>query len=228
MIPDRRSVALLACITVGIFAEACQESPAPPPAADGAMPRDPRGEIKEARFQEAIRGLDFETGLVVVKEPLAGDRDLALEHQALGLEALAGNRFTGAIKALAHAVRTDPQLAEAHHDLGRALAAKGKTEYAIAAFRTALALEPEPIETRFNLAAALARLGREPEAIDEMQAVIERDPQNAVALERMAVWHYYTGDHAGAWAHVHAARVLGRPLPPQFLALLEAQMPDPG
>ncbi len=184
--------------------------------------------MKEARFREAVKGLDFESGLVVVVEATGDDPKQAAAYHAEALQRLEQNRFTGALTMLARAVRTDPQYASGYEGLGRALQAKGKGQYAVAAYRTALMLQPDFVEAQYDLASALARLDRRDEAITEMLRVLELDPQHARAHERLAIWSYYIGDAATAWRHVHAARDLAREPPPQFITLLETQMPDPG
>ena len=221
--------AVLSGVVVSMCVQGCQTPPAVGSTEVGAMPEDPRQKIKEAEYQEAIQGLDFEAGLVIVTSPLVEEHPgEALEYQDRGLAALSSNRFTGAIRELSRAVRTDPTRAELHLSLGRALTAKGKSEHALAAFRTALAIEPDSIDARFNLAMSLGRLGREPEAIEQMTGVLELDPGHTAAHERLAIWNYYTGDYPAAWRHVHDARDLGYQVPPQFLALLEGRMPEPG
>jgi hypothetical protein len=84
------------------------------------------------------------------------------------------------------------------------------------------------VEARFNLAHSLWMLSESDAAIAEMEEVIARDPANAAAYERLAIWRYYAGDDAAAWRNVHAAQALGHGLPPQFLDLLAARTPDPG
>ena len=197
-----RASILISCVAVAAVTPASQTPPVMPAASSGeAMPQDVRSRIKEARFQAAIKGLDFEGDLVVVVQPLGGDRDLARQHQAAGLEALQGNRLTGALTALSHAVRTAPQDAALHNSLGVALLAKGKSRYAATAFRTAVSLDPGLVDAQYNLADALWRLGRRPEAIEQMRTVLELDPRHAVAHERLAIWHYYAYDNAAAWEH---------------------------
>ncbi len=222
-----RASILISCVAVAAVTPACQTPPVTPGASIGeAMPQDVRSRIKEARFQAAIQGLDFAGDLVVVVQPLGGDRDLARQHQAAGLEALQGNRLTGALTALSHAVRTAPQDAALHNSLGVALLAKGKSRYAATAFRTAVSLDPGLIDAQYNLPDALWRLGRRPKAIEQMQALVKIDPRHAMAHERLAIWHYYAGDGAAAWEHVRFARELGRQPPPQFLTLLEEATSD--
>jgi tetratricopeptide (TPR) repeat protein len=216
-----------ACLAVTLASQACQTSQESSPAEAGAMPVDSRTAQKDPRFQEAVKGLDFDSGLVVVVEATGEDPGLALEYREQGLRRLESNRLTGALTMLTKAVRTDPQYAAGYVALGRGLTAKGKVEYALAAFRTALVLEPDNVSAQYELASALGRLNRRAEAVTEMLRVVELDPIHAEAHERLAIWYYYVGDAAVAWQHVGVARDLGREPPPQFLALLETQMPEP-
>jgi tetratricopeptide (TPR) repeat protein len=227
MLANHRRGMFAACVLVTLASQACQTTHNQPAADPGAMPVDSRTALKEARFREAVAGLDFDSGLVVVVEPTGEDPRRARDYHQQGLERLESNRLTGALAMLARAVRTDPQDAGAYESLGRALVAKGKIEYAVAAYRTALLRQPDSVETQYELAAALARLDRRAEAIAEMQRVLELDPGHVLAHERLAIWYYYDDDAAAAWRHVHAARDLGREPPPQFIALLETRMPDP-
>jgi tetratricopeptide (TPR) repeat protein len=228
MLPNHHSRALLACLAAMIGSQGCQTPQGPEGAEAGAMPEDPRGVLKEARFREAVKGLDFETGLVIVVEPTGDDRRQAVEYHTEGLQRLESNRLTGALTMFALTVRTDPDWPAAYNSLGKGLEVKGKSQYALAAYRTALSLDPGFAEAQYNLASALAGLGRHGEAIEEMLVALDLDPQRAEAHERLAIWYYYSEDPGSAWRHVHAARDLGREPPPHFVSLLEAEMPDPG
>jgi Flp pilus assembly protein TadD len=231
MLANHYRALFAACLAATLAGQACQTTRDPAVQEDAAGARPPidsKTALKEARYLEAVKGLDFDTGLVVVVEGTGDDVALARSYRDQGLDRLQKNQLTGALTLLAKAVRTDPQDAEAYESLGRALQVKGKDEPALAAFRTALTLDPDFVDAQYGLATQLARLGRRSEAIPEMERVLELDPQNARAHERLAIWYYYEEDPETAWQHVHAARDLGRPPPPQFIALLEAQMPDPG
>lgn len=227
----RRRLAALACtLAAALVLPSCQATPdTQAQTAPGAMPRDPRTELNEARFEAAIAGLDFATGRVVVVDSMRGRRARASAPQLYeqGMEAMAANERTGSLTLLTRAVRSDPTMVAAYNGLGDALRYKGKLDHAIAAYRTALDLDPGFAEARFNLAMALAAQNHRDEAIDEMLAYLELEPRSAEAHERLAIWYYYNEDHATAWQHAHAAQDLGRPLPPQFQNLLEARMPDP-
>ncbi len=222
--------ALLAAVLIG---QGCQAPPIPNAGAGAAaaMPEDPRrplNDMKEARFQAAVAGLDFDTGRVVVTEPLPGaNHRVAIRHRSDGLDKLTTNRRTGALASMTLAVRADPQWAVAYNDLGEVLRTKGRIEHEAAAYRTAIELDPKFVDARYNLAVALASLGRRNEAIEQMRSVVDLAPDHARAHERLAIWSYYAGDNDAAWAHVRAAEDLGHTLPPQFLALLESRLPSP-
>jgi tetratricopeptide (TPR) repeat protein len=194
----------------------------------GPSPVNERTRRAQAAWAEAIRGLSFETGLVVVDQPPArSDVTAARRLLEQGDIEKAANRRTPAVAACAAAVRAAPDLPEAHFALGDAMTMKGKTDLAAACFRTVIDLQPENIEARVKLAGALAREMRHDEAIAEMEAVLALDPEHGPAHERLAIWHYYGEDYAAAWAHVRAARAAGQEMPPQFITLLSGKMPEP-
>ncbi len=218
-------VVLITFLAGLMLAFGCQ-STQPSPTVGIKPPPSPEN-VKEARFHQAIEGLDFETGFVVVDA--IGRRPntrLASKHHTEGVEAYNQNRIIDAITLQNKAVRTDPNLAVAYNSLGRALLGEGEGELAAAAFRTALALDEKYTEARFNLSYAVAGLGDQVEAIELMNGVLQAQPDNADAHERLAIWHYYVGEYETAWAHVHHAQNLGHTMPPQFIVLLQKQAPE--
>ena len=144
-----------------------------------------------------------------------------------GAELLELNRRTEAIKAYADAIRNAPDLAELYHGLGLALLSDAKDVHALAAFRSAVEIDPTFVEARVSLALTLAMSNEQDSAIQQMQRVVQLDPDHGLAHERLAIWHYYAQDYAKAWQETHSAQDLGHAMPPQFLALLEAQAPEP-
>jgi tetratricopeptide (TPR) repeat protein len=240
MPPHCRHAVLVAMAAAALAG--CQARPAGAPAPgqissaprEAAMPvPDEAGQDIEAReeaeFRAAVAGLDFATGVVVVRKPPATpDREAATRHYAEGLEDLDGNRRTEAVAAFTLAVRSDPQWPAAYQGLGQALIHKGEDDLALAAFRTAAGLDPDLVEAQFSVATTLDRLGRRPEAIEQMLAVVRLDPENADAQQRLAIWYYYEQDLDAAWRHVEAAEALGHRLPGQFMARLEAGRARPG
>jgi Flp pilus assembly protein TadD len=196
-------------------------SPAPSPMSERALAR-------QRDWQEAIAGLSFDTGRVIVEDALVdGGPELYQAKMAEGREKLQSNHKTPAVKAFAEAVRAAPQRVEPYVALGYAMITKGKTGLAEACYRTALDLDPGHVEAQTELAMTLSRERRRPEAIEAMDRVLELEPDNAFAHERLAIWHYYSGDFASAWDHVNAARRLDHRMPPQFMELLNEQMAEP-
>ena len=217
-------VVLITFLAGTLLAAGCQSTQPSPTAS--IKPPSPEN-VKEARFHQAIEGLDFETGFVVVDA--IGRRPntrLASKLHAEGVRAYNQNRIIDAITLQNKAVHTDPKLAVAYNGLGRALIGEGEGGLAAAAYRTALALEEQYTEARFNLSYAVAGLGKQHEAIELMNSVIEAQPDNIEAHERLAIWNYYVGEFETAWSHVHQAQNLGHAMPPQFMVLLQQQSPE--
>lgn len=183
---------------------------------------------KGKRLAMALEGLTFEDGFVQVQPNGRNNPNLALRRYQDGEDLLSRNRVFEAIRAYRVAIQTAPELALPYHGLGIALHGRGKTDMAIASFATAKRQDPNLLEARFELAMALQMNLLLDEAIAEMTELVTLDAENALAHERLAIWHRYAGNYAKAWEHVHAAQDLGHTMPGQFIALLEQDMPDPG
>ncbi len=222
----RHRVVLITFLAGTMLAAGCQSGQRSPVAGIKPPPPSPE-DIKEARFLQAIEGLNFETGLVVV-DPIGRrpNTRLASKHHDQGVEAYNQNRIIDAITLENKAVRTDPNWPLAYNGLGRALLGEGEGELAAAAFRTALLLDEQYTEARFNLSYAVAGLGNQEEAIELMNGVVRAQPDNVEAHERLAIWNYYIGEYETAWSHVHRAQNLGHAMPPQFIVLLQKQAPE--
>ncbi len=215
------------CETAPVFSAA--ENPQYPTAsqASSPMPVSTRDQREQEEFQEAIRGLNFNGGLVEVEAFTVRNAERALQRATDGAEFLDVNQSTEAIKAYADAIRNAPDLAELYHGLGKALLSDTKDVHALAAFRSAVEIDPKFVEARVSLAITLAMSNEQDSAIQQMQRVVQLDPDHGLAHERMAVWHYYDHDYSKAWQETHSAQDLGHAMPPQFLALLEAHAPEP-
>ena len=215
------------CETAPVFSAAQNPQTLSTSQALAAMPVSSRDRREQEEFQEAIRGLSFDGGLVEVEAFTVRNVERAQERAMEGAELLELNRRTEAIKAYADAVRNAPDLAELYHGLGDALISDAKDVYALAAFRSAVEIDPDFVEARFSLAITLAMSNEQDSAIQQMQRVVQLDPDHGLAQERLAVWHYYNQDYSKAWQETHSAQDVGHAMPPQFLALLEAQAPEP-
>lgn len=183
---------------------------------------------KGKRFAAAIEGLTFEGGFVQVKANGRNNPNLAMRRFDDANALLNINRLFEAIRAYRVAIQTAPELAIPYYGLGRAMHGRGKTDLAIACFNTAIRQDPNLLEARFELAMALQMNMQLEEAIEEMTVLVSLEPDNALAHERLAIWHRYAGNYGQAWEHVHKAQALGHTMPGQFIALLQQDMPDPG
>ncbi|MCH8823798.1 MAG: hypothetical protein IH984_09860 [Planctomycetes bacterium] len=222
----RKMACLCSFFSFAVIAVSCQSTQITSSDSGGTRPPDTVENVKEARFHEAIQGLSFDTGLVVV-EPnrRRSNTKLGKEFYEQGLEAFSVNRVIDSLTLFNKAVHAAPDLAVAYNSLGKALLAEGEADYASASYRTALALDENLIEAKYNIALHLGMTGNRVEAIELMNEVLETDTENTIGHERIAVWSYYLGDYQTSWQHTNAAEALGHKMPPQFIALLEKQSP---
>lgn len=217
---------------------ACQTTSGPKPGASITQPSQTTGlnpiqQYKQQRLADAMRGLDYATGRVVVDEENAdeiaqpGTVEEALVEAQRGDELLLTNHFEESISAFTRAVIIAPESAEMYKGLAGALIFKGRTEEAEAALRTAIDLDADYIDARFNLAHVLQLEGRLEEAIDAWYEVLAADADHAHAHYRLALAQYYANHYEDSWTHVHRAEDLGLNMPPQFRPLLEGKMSEP-
>ena len=224
-------------LLAGLWATACQMTAAPQISATTALgPTAGASPVefvtKQERLRRAMEGLDFDSGVVTVDEQFAsqvigrGERDLAEQRCAEAQATLfERNDPVGAIGLYREAVIIDPELPAAYYGLGRALIGKGKTTEALAAYRTALELDPHYADAQFQLGFTLAMEGRLEEAVAAYHRLIELDPDYPDVYARLAIALYYLGDFDAARQAAVAAEATGYPAPPQFILLLEGQMP---
>lgn len=229
MFPTRRCIVFTAGVLLGLTLTACETTPSgqAQPAA-GPSPVNQRELDRQAAWTEAIAGLDFSTGLVVVENPPAAVNSArASEMMTQGDEAMNSNHRVQAVKAYADAVRADPGMPEAYYGLGQAMIGRGKIDLAIACFRTVTEMQPRNTDALFELAMALSRDSRDREAMATLNKLIELDPNNGRAHERLAIWNFAINEYEAAWKHVHSAQAAGYGVPPQFIERLGEMMADP-
>jgi len=224
------TIAFLLFVT--LVPTACQRSASTtaPVASSATSPANAKDRLLTEQWNKAVRGLEFETtsGLVEVERVAGGTPETAAEHLAAADDLLAGNQIVEAMERYGLAARHDPDLADAYVGMGLLLTRKGKHEKAIVSFRTALDRDASHLDARYRLAMALWSASRQYDAIDEMNRLLTEDDSHARAHERLAVWHYFTGDFASAWHHLHRAEDLGQQVPGQLAVLLSQRMVDPG
>lgn len=239
------AMALLMCIVVfsGCSNEpqskqaAATDSPAqvaeaPSPGGDLAPPSPGQG-FKEKRMADALRGLAYDSGRVVLvagaADPLPGAEAFKTAGEAYdrGLYYLFDkNDRVAAIGAFTRAVIMAPDNPDHLTGLGQALLRKGKRDEAVASFTTALGLAPEHFEAQKQLAWATQMGGDYEAARQAWLRVIDLDAGDGEAHGRLAMVDYYREDYESAWAGVRTARSLGYQMPAQFLPLLAEKMPQ--
>ncbi|MCH8822159.1 MAG: hypothetical protein IH984_01500 [Planctomycetes bacterium] len=237
MTTTRLCATTLALTAIAMFSGSCETAPVFSTAenpqypttsqASAAKPPSTRDQREQEEFQEAIRGLNFYAGLVEVEAFTVRNVQRALQRATQGAALLDVNQSTNAIRAYADAIRNAPDIAELYHGLGKALMSDAKDVHALAAFRSAVEIDPTFVEARVSLALTLAMSNEQDSAIQQMQRAVQLDPDHGLAHERLAIWHYYDHDYSKAWQETHSAQDVGHAMPPQFLALLEAQAPEP-
>ena len=107
-------------------------------------------------------------------------------HVDAGRCAVARGQLGEARDYFAAAVRLMPESGEAFFLLGRELGRAGDNAGAAEAFATAAQLLPDVVEARLNLGVALMHSGRRAAALREFEAVLARQPGNAIALQHAA------------------------------------------
>jgi len=223
-----------AAVTPDIETEALESEVATADAGASTAGASPVERWKDRMVREAMEGVSYESGRVVVDADYAselegvGNVEAARAEHELGRTLLEErNDHLGAIRHLTDAVVMAPGVSDFHEGLGRVLIARGLMPEAEAAFRTALDLDGDHVSATEGLASVLWMQGAQSASNEAYARLLELDPDRGEAHVRLAIGSYYAGDHAKAWRHVDAAEAAGAPLPPQFLPLLREEMPEP-
>jgi tetratricopeptide (TPR) repeat protein len=108
------------------------------------------------------------------------DPTFAPAHHALGMIAMAEQRFEEAVTHLVEVVRLEPRAADGHNSLGSALVQAGRLEEAVAAFSEAVRLDPGLAVAWYNLGGTYCRLGE----LEEAKAIRKRLQQLSPDLAR--------------------------------------------
>jgi len=107
-------------------------------------------------------------------------------HQAfIGLARIAAQRqrWDDSLSALSRASQILPKSVSVIHQMGAIYIAKGDLSAAREQLRNAMSLDPEHVGVRASLSDVLMRLGDTRQAKDLADWCLEREPDNAVALE---------------------------------------------
>jgi Flp pilus assembly protein TadD len=238
---------LAAGLMLGACGKADEEKPATP-AAQPPAAEAPKAETtepaktdqepvslnwKDERKAKAMAGLVYASGRAEIDPAAAAtkvsvqDPNLAERMHQQAASELAENLVIEAIDSYTRAVLLQPDHAAHYSGLASAFLVKRMVPEAIASLRVALDLEPNSGAYHFQMGDALVRSNEREAAIVELQKSIELDATNATAHERLAVQHYYLGDHGAAWREVHACEDLGASVAPQFRVLLAQVAVEP-
>lgn len=190
---------------------------------------NPVENYKDQRMREAMRGLDYSSGRVVLTREAAQIAQRGTTAQAVKLAQEADrlfdkNDFPVTIAAYTKAVIVDPTRAETYLGLSQALLGKGKEAEAQAAIRTALDLDPQNLAAYVLLARVIDRKGESNPTIAAWNDVLAINPKHGEAHARIAIATYYLGDTVGALSHIQTAERNGGEVPAHFKSMVVAEV----
>lgn len=189
-------------------------------------------DYRKGLIMQALRGLRFEAGLVLIDEEAAkeisvrGDADAAWGEYRQATELYENNLITQAMGAFRQAILIKADEPRFYEGLGRTLVLKRMEAEAESAFRSGLGLSPEDVELRFLLADILQRRSDLAGAMEEFRRLIEVDPDQGRVHFRLATLLYYLDRSEEAWEHVRAAESAGQPVPQLLVSLMEGVIPE--
>ena len=157
--------------------------------------------LHAGRFVDAVRELRAASRL---------DADDATTWFALAEALRELRRLSEAAAAYRQVLERQPRHAPAMARLGEVLLDLRSWRQAEAILAQARALEPQATDLRLNHALALWQLGRFDEALDVVRSVVEDEPQNVIALSRLARWHETLFEATHDDAHRQAAVAYAR------------------
>ena len=136
--------------------------------------------LERGRLVEAVSELRAATRL---------DPDDSGAWFALAEALRAQRRLHEAVRAYRQVLAHEPRRADVLARLGEVLLDLREWDQASRVLSEAIRLDPQPADLRLNHALALWQLGRDDAAIREVEALLEREPENVLALRRLAQWH---------------------------------------
>ncbi len=187
---------------------------------------NPIENYKQQRMADALRGLQYDTGVVTLDGQEAPKVAAELSGQtfegllASGWEQMGSSLHVEAISSFTRAVILDSTRAEGYEALGDALVTKGRINESQAAFASARAIDDTSVALRLKVAENFQRQGNLDAQIAALNAVLDLDAAHAETHARLAIAYYYEEDFESAKAHLADAERLGAAVPPQFKALL--------
>lgn len=228
--------ALLAAAVVG-----CTQSEATTAVAESERGLNPIENYKQARFREAIRGLDYSSGRVRVnpreaREVVPPGSPLRFDAQMQEANSLLeGNAYVESIAAFTKAVILNPESPDAYVGLAKSLRTKGELKMGLAALRTSLDLRPDHFETRFLFAEFLWQNNETAESKNTLEALVllpaktdEDRRYQGEAWRMLASAYWYDGNPRKALDAANKAIENGVDVPPQLLDLIHEALAKGG
>jgi len=173
-----------------------------------------RGDVRLDRGEIDAAIADLERCLALRPGYPGALSNLAKAHYLAG-------RPERAIELYSQAIAGEPREIEYYNNRGLVYLMSGHAPQAIADLDVVLARDRYNWRALNNRGKALAEVGRYAEAVADLTTAIEARPDDGEAHHNRAVAFYYLRDYERAWADVEAARRLGIPITPEFLAALE-------
>ncbi|MBA3727569.1 MAG: hypothetical protein H0W86_14340, partial [Armatimonadetes bacterium] len=193
----------------------------------------PSENYKQERLRKALTGLTFVNERVQVdpraSAPIAqpGTRAESDAELAKARALLEQNDSIAAIAGFAKAIIIDSSSPKAYGGLAKSLLTEGETEKMKAALFTGLDKDSGLVEFRYLLAQMYQGDGDLARQIEMLGGIAKSRPGYEETESRLATAYYYNSDFVLAWKYVHVSEDFGKPVPPQFRALLEAKMREP-
>ncbi|NOZ20710.1 MAG: tetratricopeptide repeat protein [Planctomycetes bacterium] len=170
---------------------------------------------------------DADRAIAVAEKALdKNPRSAELEY-TLGLALARKGQFREAILHYSKALSIRPGVPAIHYYMGMALMDLERPREAAVHFEHVLQKKPDHAESHAALANALTELDQFAGAIAHYTKAARLDPGNPGVQKDWAVACYRQGRYAEAWAHVRACRKLSAEPEPEFVAKLQAKMPEP-
>lgn len=118
-------------------------------------------------------------------------------------------------------LKASPDSFQVHANMGDTFRKEENFRGALDEFRKAIDVNPNSPVSYSNLGITYAEMGDQERAVAAYKKAIEINPNSAVAHNNLAVAYYYAKEYDLAIRHCDRAFILGYPVSPGFLALLE-------
>jgi arylsulfatase A-like enzyme/Tfp pilus assembly protein PilF len=153
------------------------------PATGGEQTRaDPKDKIEIAnQLQDALVAAEdqrYEEAIVLLKQVLAKDPNIAVAYRALGTALISQKNYGTALPALRKAVELHPDNTTDHYELGLALFDSGDLEAAKAQLEAAIALSPRLANLHYTLAGIYNHMDRAADARKELETALQLQPED--------------------------------------------------